>query len=1395
MDINFRLIAPRCGSQREGFEELCCQLASRTVPEGSSFTRLHGAGGDGGIECFADLRDGSRIGWQAKYVFDVDSLLKQATQSLQTALSIHPTLTRYVLCFPFDMTGPTGRRGKSGTEKFERWRKEQISNAPTPNLTIETWPAFNLRELLLSHDVSGGIRQFFFDHTVLNPERFSKHLKSAKEIAGPRYTAELNVETDLWKWFAAFGRTTAWSREFQNRIRVCRKTHERIVSALNKSGPDPMSPAWPDGLRPDSQKIVDEIGNFFDECEQLITVDDTKSYKSRVSKLEEILPGIAHLESQLIDDLATQKPDGFTDSPGFRQFTAEYMGSFPAANLDDTRELIGALRDLHDWLRSPSCSLSCERAFVLSGVAGSGKTHGVCDTANSRLRESFLTCVVFGHQFGGEPDPWTRLLETLGLPVTLGRDGLLDMLDAAAEASGHPLILFIDAINETRPLRYWRDQLQAVIHAIRRRPHLRLCIACRTSFTPYCLPDGHKLPIVEHAGFSGIERDACRAFCEFYGLEPPITPYLQPELSNPLYLRLACETFSSRGLHRLPVGWQSFSPTVRAYLEEKERQFAVEHETGTGSNIVGSCLRAVARAIADSGETALSWSKAERVITTARPQVSNLPVLEWLIRNDLIISDMPASARMLELEEIVRPGFERLGDFLVASELLDRCKPTGLKVSFQEGGVLHALVKDSESLGQNDGVLAALSILIPEQNPGLELRDLVIDDTARESLMRTTVKSFPSRDPETFTVASEAVIREALGQKGLSFDAMDAVLASSWQPSAIDGIWLHKLLGHEAMAKRDAYWCSYLHDRFEHRGTVYRLIEAAVELRLDQLEPEVAERWATILLWFTAAADRRVKDKATRAATAVMAAHPKVMGKVLARLLGTDDDEVRYRLLLSCYGALMLSRDTEECRFIAGTLQWAFQHDPSSFNNAMLRDGIRCLCELARTIDLLSKDIDSELTMNQTDSPWPLNMPPDDKVERWGRSLHFQPDEFASDFFKYSMFCMRPWEQGIPKIDMAKWMIGQIATVLGYEDSDSDCEIYDRSMLGKYGGGRAKPVWAERIGKKYQWISMYQLASRLHDHVERKREDWEPQPLRTPLILLQGRQLDPTLPPKTVGGDRDSNSWWIGSAADLDLSHTLSDTEWVKTQDAIPELEDLLSVISRDGQNWRPLVSYPEWTEPHDDAVFGTPYRQVWIQLRSYLVQQQELDTIFETLQGANFFGRWMPEGASWLYGFAGEYPWATPFNTEPEEWHIGPAEHELPATLVPCWNELVAEWEYDASLPHFFHMAVPARIFFSPGDLWWDGRDGYRLVGGRTVFRDPSIVASGPSSLLADSIELQARLDKLGLGLVWTLLGEKWILGDRSDEPTPRRTFSQVAYLNEDSSLSIGERVFFEDA
>jgi hypothetical protein len=66
--LDFTRIIAGAAGQRESFEELVCQIAHRVPPEGDAeFRRIHGAGGDGGVEAVWILKTGDEHGYQAKF--------------------------------------------------------------------------------------------------------------------------------------------------------------------------------------------------------------------------------------------------------------------------------------------------------------------------------------------------------------------------------------------------------------------------------------------------------------------------------------------------------------------------------------------------------------------------------------------------------------------------------------------------------------------------------------------------------------------------------------------------------------------------------------------------------------------------------------------------------------------------------------------------------------------------------------------------------------------------------------------------------------------------------------------------------------------------------------------------------------------------------------------------------------------------------------------------------------------------------------------------------------------------------------------------------------------------------------------------------------------------------
>jgi len=635
---------------------------------------------------------------------------------------------------------------------------------------------------------------------------------------------------------------------------------------------------------------------------------------------------------------------------------------------------------------------------------------------------------------------------------------------------------------------------------------------------------------------------------------------------------------------------------VDAFLDQKEREFARQKGFSAGARLVTRCLRALAGAMADSSQTKVAWSEAHGIVSRVDVTANNLGVVEWLTGEGLLIEGGPDPASGFHSENTLRLSFERFGDFLLASQLLDATAGPPLANTFDSDGQLHRLVADHEQVDEWHGVLSALSILIPERERGTELPQLAKPGSVKDSLVEITLASLPGRDPSTFSQATCAMVRKGLGTQKLAPRAMDSLLSVAWRPSVLDAKWLHRLLRGTPLAKRDQVWCRYLHRAYEESRPPRRLIEAAFELTVEELDIAVGECWATMLAWFTAAADRRVKDWATRALTILLTAHPSLIPQLSRIFLTIDDDTVRARVLLASYGALLRSRDRDAVARVVAVTHQAFGNDPQRFDHALVRDYIRLLAELADELNVLPGTADPELTMRPVSGEWPLGIPTDSEVESWSKAIRFRPNEFFSDFFKYSMNCLRPWQDAFSKNDMGKWIVQRVARDFDYQGSD--CEYYDSYMVGNYGRGRGKPTWAERIGKKYQWTAMYQLASRLNDHLERRHDAWEPSPLRTPLILLEERKLDPTLPDAALGDRNRTGGWWIGGSVDFTASTSLSHEEWIAKEEDLPSLESMLASSENDGQPWRPLVLYPSWSEEGETNGDRGPYRDVWMHVQ-----------------------------------------------------------------------------------------------------------------------------------------------------------------------------------------------------
>jgi hypothetical protein len=478
---------------------------------------------------------------------------------------------------------------------------------------------------------------------------------------------------------------------------------------------------------------------------------------------------------------------------------------------------------------------------------------------------------------------------------------------------------------------------------------------------------------------------------------------------------------------------------------------------------------------------------------------------------------------------------------------------------------------------------------------------------------------------------------------------------------------------------------------------------------------------------------------------------------------------------------------------VAAAAYQAVFGDPFEFQGALIRDHARCIIELAAQDGVVPSEIDLFAARPPYKSEWPLTIPSEEDVDRYKESRKEYPRLYLScffdDFFTYTLSRLERYEHAVSRKEMARWVFNEVLE-MGY--GGEVLAGYDDHMIYRYGGGRGRPPWAERIGKKYQWIALNQLAARLADHVEPKEMDWGPQVTGIPLVYDSGRDIDPSFLATGRLPSRNGAVWWFPQEYDFAAVAGMSSADWAAFRDDLPSSEQLLMPLSpKGGRQWQLLEGYPNWSARQEDDDEGfTPHRQIWMHIRGYLVKEKSADRAFKWLSKQHFMGRWMEEGAQFGEGFVGEYPWGIPFTKYPDSWHRRGRTRKGPARLTPVCNSITSSYEEDAYQEGSINILVPARMFFVQEQLRWDGLSGYQGPDGRLRFLDPSLIERGKSALLVDREYLLEYLRREKLVLVWTVLGEKILIGDMGGS-APRLEFSRAHLLDHEGRLRSSEIIW----
>lgn len=796
--------------------------------------------------------------------------------------------------------------------------------------------------------------------TLFNRQFFVKNYNNAKSLAGNRFSPELHVELPISNIF-----------DYLVRHQRCYIELRKLYGTIYKK----------------SQYLTSKIENNLD--------NNIKNLCLNSKDLTEILDNISRYSINSIDwdkinqlskkviDISYDLINTIKEFPSLYIKTREHdsRSIIDITNhvIHDFYEYIKTLRIIHDLSQDTEAQIFNRPFMLLTGDAGIGKTHLLCDLAGRLINENedkITPCIIcFGEQFNDAESFWETLFKFLEITTT--KNAFLSELNTLAEQNNQRALIIIDALNENvlSSPDYWKTNLLQILEDVKQYSNIALIVSIRSGFEKIVLDNEitSSFSIVQHDGFASHEWEALTKFFSEKGLPLPEVPLLTNEFSNPLFLKLFCQAFDNPS--REKKGVELFKGHIGAtYIFENyvdnvakmlETRFNISHKRN--KNIWDTIIEHIAKEMSLSYCDRIPLDKLIEIVENSHPSVDSADLIESL-EKAMLISKIPNySSNESNLNFEIRFPFQKFSDFLISryifkklhSEIKGRITFDVAKEYFcKTDGIFDVILTKNYNLG----LIEALSIALPEHTRGdIELIGL-FDVYAQHSgfknhFLEAFIQSIIWRSTSGFNDDLSKIISTInnyiVNNNGLHTKFIDALLAvSSVSDHPFNAEFLHSHLNQYSMAERDAWWSTFLHYTYNENKSVDRLLKWGISNSTKSLINDSTLLLTGITLaWFLTSSNRFIRDKATKCLVNIFNNRLITLKDLLVRFENVNDIYVLERIYAATYGCIMLSNHSSgKIDDIRNLVDYICDHFYVKNNlpvHLLLRDYIRGIIELS----------------------------------------------------------------------------------------------------------------------------------------------------------------------------------------------------------------------------------------------------------------------------------------------------------------------------------------------------------------------------------------------------------------------------------------------------------------
>lgn len=1334
-EINWHQIRGKApsGSRRDAFEELCNQLMIYggliTWPADTTFTTFGNP--DGGREGRGELPNGATWGWQAKYLFTLDNdAFTQIDKSVRRVLTTEPTLERYYVLLPCNRPGGDTPTAKSAWTKWNehtaKW--EAVAAEAGRAVRFEYIGETQLNECLLQVSQVGRLR-YWFDLDVFSPDRFREIAARAEADADGRYSPELNVELPIAAVFDGLARTPTFEHDIRGALAALRTARGTYGLSLPEERPDLFEPA------------IAALDARLDRLDELVTEAALQACRP-----QGVLPDLAPASDAVRDPLENV-------SRLLRQHCRQdryYIGN--AGHLyGQTSAIRSAVTGLKELYAGRAWRSFAATAILVTGTGGAGKTHLLCDLARNRAANGQPTIIALGEQFEHGPIE-ADLGRIIGFHSPAGQ--LLATFEVACQTSGEIGLIIIDALNEPTDRALWNKYLHSFLNNVAKFQHVRAVLSCRTEFLADTLSEAlqGRLPAFQHTGFEEIPHDAVRQFLDWYGIERPSFPMMDPEFTNPLFLKLLCTALQERGEQRFPRTGIGTSWVYDSFLDALDIRLSAEDRCDYDRSraLVRRAVEQIAAAMHTRGRR-LPRTEVDRITSSLLPDRKwSQSLLNGLLK-EVILADFS-----IDGTDYIRFGYERLGDIalakLIAANDLDEVRAEASRLA--ERWWAHA------------GVLQALAAVLPEAH-GVELVDVlqISPGEYHPGVHTDFLLSIGWRKPDAVSARTVEILVELQHNPDFMDPAHNAVLQVGTVPDhPLNAEWLHRQLAGLTPPERDATWSYFCDRQDEIDGRLPGLVDWAWSDASIRANDETRHLAALTLCWALSCSYRPLRDNATKAIIALLEPAPHLYKPILQSFVGSGDDYIEERLLAVGCGIAQrtLNPDTAigvaeaVLDFTLGREYWP--------QNYLSRDYARRAIDAALEYGWQPGIEDLATRVHPPyDSEWIAPQRSQAEIKelcgptdyRYSAVHHLVMSDF-DDFRRYVLDSLVHSFKLRHDLDADHLGTILFEQALGLGWTPERFDAIDRNLPRATSPDDKKH---EGYAQKYIWVAFKQLVGRMTDRLELDPSHRDDRRTRyeTPLDVY-GHDIDPTMLQRRTENRvyADTPATWY-APVDLTFPNHL-DLDWATNDEHSPPVDRLLVCADERGATWLVLEGEYHWSQPQhpDDAAAGTPHHTVWAQIRSYLIDAADADAWAQWAEGQDFHGRWMPESGSPTGLLLADHPYKSDWPNLAGRDGIRFGQTPLPGSLVVAttrYGGVASDW--DQSDSKHLYTFLPSTAFCSAlnlervGDFQW-GR------AGALAAESFAVRGAGPDTAHVTAEALSPALAANRQSLLWTILAAK---------------------------------------